>query len=93
MRTIFLAGGLGSTILLFGCASSDGGVKPDTAMVPPPSPRVDSACIKDTGSRIPADHAQCTAVGHSFSGDDIERTGATTAGGALRLLDPSVTIR
>jgi hypothetical protein len=30
--------------------------------------------------------------GRSYSHDDLERTGATTAGGALRLLDPSVTV-
>jgi hypothetical protein len=40
-------------------------------------------------TRIP-DHG--CGPGRSYSQADLERTGATTAGGALRLLDPAVTV-
>lgn len=68
---------------LCGCAASTG--VQHTANAPP------SPCLKDTGSRLPATGETCIP-GRSYSKSDIDETGATTAGGALRLLDPSVTI-
>jgi hypothetical protein len=48
-------------------------------------------CLTSTGSRIPARPGEClNEPGHSFGHDDIDRTGATTAGGALRLMDPTL---
>ena len=36
---------------------------------------------------------ECSAsAGRSYSKEDVDRTGKTTASGALRLMDPSVTI-
>jgi hypothetical protein len=61
--------------------------------VGPPTTRNDATCLKDTGSRIPADASACSATGRSYSSEDISRTGSTTAAGALQLLDPSVTVR
>jgi hypothetical protein len=49
-----------------------------------------SACLSQTGSRIPG--ATCSEIGRSYSSDDINRTGSTTAGEALPLLDPSITV-
>ncbi len=77
---------LGSTaalLVLCGCASNNG---MHTAANPPASP-----CLQDTGSRLPAAGATCLP-GRSYSKNDIDNTGATTAGGALRLLDPSITV-
>jgi hypothetical protein len=46
-----------------------------------------------TGSRIPArPGTNCIAPGRSYSRTDIDQTGQTTAGGALRDLDPALTI-
>ena len=50
------------------------------------------ACLTQTGSRIAGNNANCSAIGRSYSSDDINRTGATSADEALRLLDPSVTV-
>jgi hypothetical protein len=50
------------------------------------------ACVTQTASRIPRDADDCDGFGRSYSSADISRTGASTAGGALRLLDPSLTI-
>lgn len=58
--------------------------------VPAPGSR---QCIRDTGSHIPPPKGQCLPVaGNSYSQQDIQQTGATTVGGALRMLDPSVTV-
>ena len=50
------------------------------------------ACLTQTGSHIRAAAKGCTALGHSYDQTDIARTGASTAGGALRLLDPAITV-
>ncbi|MGH8145307.1 MAG: hypothetical protein ACREPY_03155 [Rhodanobacteraceae bacterium] len=57
-------------------------------------PPLDShACIRDTGSHIPAKKGQCLPVaGRSYTQQDIQRTGATNVGQALQMLDPSVTV-
>jgi hypothetical protein len=62
-----------------------------TRAVPPLDSR---SCIRDTGSHIPPPKGQCLPVaGRSYSQKDIQRTGATTMGQALQMLDPSVTVR
>jgi len=52
-----------------------------------------STCMRDTATRIKLAPGECSAsAGRSYSKEDVDRTGKTTAGGALRLMDPSVTI-
>ena len=54
-----------------------------------------SDCIKETGTRIKAgkDKKGCNGLaGRSYDKDDIDRTGANTAGEALERLDPSIRI-
>jgi hypothetical protein len=47
-------------------------------------------CLRSTGTRIVLRQKQClTSPGRVYTQDDIQRTGAITPGGALRLLDPS----
>jgi hypothetical protein len=50
------------------------------------------SCLHDTGTRIKPSAANgCTSSpGHSYSKEDLDRTGKSTAGGALRNLDPSL---
>jgi hypothetical protein len=55
------------------------------------APAQDSSCLADTGSRI-SSKGKCRGTGRSYTSEDISRTGATTVGGALRLLDPSITV-
>jgi len=57
----------------------------------PASVQNDPSCLKQTGSRIPANSESCTGSGRAYSSEDLNRTGSTTAGGSLRLLDPSLT--
>jgi len=62
-----------------------------------PQPKKHSAaaeipgCLTHTGSRI-ADKGKCRGTGRSYTGEDLKRTGATTVGGALPLLDPEITV-
>ena len=51
----------------------------------------DPTCLTQTGSRI-STPGQCRGVGRSYSNQDIERTGSTSAGDALALLDSSITV-
>ena len=53
----------------------------------------DRACIRQTGSLIPAKAGQCLpVVGRSYSGDEIRRTGTPDTARALQMLDPSISI-
>ena len=50
----------------------------------------DRHCLRDTGTRIQRrDRAGCNhAIGESYTGEELRRTGATTTAEALRLLSP-----
>ncbi len=53
----------------------------------------DRACIRQTGSLIPAKEGQCLPVaGRSYSGEEIRRTGTPDTARALQMLDPSISI-
>jgi hypothetical protein len=80
-----LAGVMIAGIALFSC----------TTTKPPASAAAanDPSCLTDTGSRVSLGPGQCRGVGRSYSGQDIQRTGATSAADALSLLDSSVTVR
>jgi hypothetical protein len=49
-------------------------------------------CVPETATRIPPSPRECGAFGRAWKREDIKTTGATDAGQALRLLDPSVTV-
>jgi hypothetical protein len=77
-------------LILAACAARTADIKPraETSASVAPNP----ACLTQTGSRIAGNDAHCSAIGRSYSNEDIDRTGATTAGEALRLLDPALTV-
>lgn len=83
-----IAGLIVAAVTLFGCATTaeNGKAKPATAMVKDPT------CLTETGSRISPAPPKCRGIGRSYSSDDIQRTGQTSAADALGLLDPSVTV-
>lgn len=78
---------IASLLILAACAATTPNTKLQTAASVAQNP----ACVKQTGSRISTDDANCRP-GHAYSSDDINRTGATSTGDALRLLDPSITV-
>lgn len=53
----------------------------------------DGGCSRSrVANRIPRSGEPCSAAGRSYSNEEIARTGATTTGEALRLLDPAITV-
>jgi hypothetical protein len=82
---------LGSMLLNPGAARADpnqnNGAVAATVPSPPPG------CIQGTGSLIPQKTARCAAFGRSYSGEDLRKTGTTSLGDALRMLDPAITVR
>lgn len=50
-----------------------------------------AGCVQ-SGSRIPAKDEPCVGPGRTYTQTDIDRTGQTDAGNALRLLDPTVSV-
>jgi hypothetical protein len=81
---------IGSALILVACAETTADVKPKDAA--PGAVVQNPACLIQTGSRITSNNANCSAIGRSYSRDDINRTGSTTADEALRLMDPSITV-
>jgi hypothetical protein len=78
---------IAAALALGACASTSGNapMKPVTASQP-------AGCVSDTGSRIHAPPGNCAGFGSTYTQEDIERTGKTTVGGALRELDPTITV-
>lgn len=51
----------------------------------------DRNCLQHTGSLLPARKGECLPVsGRSYSGDELQRTGANSTARALQMLDPSI---
>jgi hypothetical protein len=78
-----------STMLLAACATTPNA---RTAAGPGHATAEDPSCLHDTGSRIADPNEKCRGIGRSYSNSQIEETGATTTGEALRLLDPSIQV-
>ena len=63
------------------------------AVAKPAQVATPKTCMHDTGTRIKLAPGECSAsAGVSYTKEDVDRTGKTTASGALRLMDPSITI-
>jgi hypothetical protein len=90
MRVLSVVSSIAFLFVVSACAGPTAAVKPGTQVAAASEPN--SACLSETGSRIPKTGTGCSAFGHSYSNEDINRTGSTTAGGSLRLMDPSVTV-
>ena len=79
------------TLLLAACASTPatpGAAKAAVASTQPPA-----GCVGSTGLLAPANPQQCAVFGTVYTRDDMDRVGAVSAAGALRLLDPTLTVR
>jgi hypothetical protein len=76
-------------VSLFGCATTAENAKSKPAVS---AAAKDPTCLTETGSRMTAGTSKCRGFGRAYSSADIDRTGQTSAGDALALLDPSVTV-
>jgi hypothetical protein len=79
---------MGSVVMAADAKSSDANAKPEKSATAAASP----GCLKQTGSRIPA-NGPCRASGHSYTRNDINRTGKPMTAGVLQRLDPTIRIR
>ena len=86
-KPVRVIGMIAPLLALAACAATTPNTNPQTSASIAQSP----LCVKQTDSLIPASDASC-APGHVYYRDDIDHTGATTAGDALRQLVPSVTV-
>ncbi|MFA5938676.1 MAG: hypothetical protein WC809_04910 [Sinimarinibacterium sp.] len=84
---------LSCIVLLAACASpakkdSDAAPKAEAMQAQADQPR----CLQETGSHVSrSEDRPCVAApGQVYTREDIDRTGATTTGDALRKLSPSV---
>jgi hypothetical protein len=82
---------LGAALLLAlaGCAT--------TPSTPPPTAKAAAVttpvgCVGSTATRLPVAPGGCAGPGHTLTQDQLVRTGATDLAGALRLVDPTLTI-
>jgi len=76
-------------LILAACATAP--VSPDkaaTANAKPPA-----GCVGQTATLIPVKPGTCAGFGATYTRDDIDKTGQTTLGPALRMLDPSISSR
>ena len=84
-----IAAAIAASLIFAGCATvaDDAKAKPEkpTAVAENPS------CLTQTGSRVGV-KGTCRGTGRSYTNDDMTRTGATTVGDALPLMDPSITV-
>ena len=73
-----------------------------TPSVPGAAPRVFTAskapapvagCAPASATRLPARAADCTGVGRAYTQEDLYNTGQATVAGALRMMDPGISVR
>jgi hypothetical protein len=81
---------LGSILLHPVAARADSDQKDGAVAAKTPAPP--AGCVQGTGSRIPEKAGQCAGVGRSYSGEELKRTGQTSPGDALSMLDPAITV-
>jgi hypothetical protein len=73
---------------LAGCAATAGNAKQSAERSA--AVRTDRSCLSAAGN--PAASGVRGGYGRCYSHDEIQRTGATTVGDALQLMDPSITV-
>ena len=87
---------LGVSVLLAavaGCANTPPTRTSNTQAMPVLDRTVLYCAPPQTTSRIPPDPRRCSADNvQTFTGDQLEQTGATQVGDALHYLDPEITI-
>jgi hypothetical protein len=67
---------------------------PQTANAAAPAKPAKPRCARTQDANTPPRKGACFSnLGSSYSGDELNATGATNPGDALHLVDPSVTVR
>ncbi len=84
---LFRISAVGLVLILASCA---GGGTPKPAGTPLAQ---NATCVPTSGTQISPREPGYSSVGRCYTKTEIDRTGATTAANALRLLDTAVTIQ
>ena len=88
--SISIVGAVLAISLVAGCATTNvGGNSPSAQSVARTN---DQHCGLQSASRLPANGSNCQFAGRSYSGEDVDRTGKTSAAEALAILDPSISV-
>lgn len=80
---------LGSFVSGSALAQTDPNQTKATAPAPSTAP---AGCLQATGSRLPQKDTPCAAAGRSHTGEDLSKTGKTSVGDGLAMLDPAITV-
>ena len=78
-----------ASLALGACASSPSANRPVAADRTAAAASRDSNCV-GSATRLPGP-SDCRYPGNAYSHEDLERTGQTSVGPALRMLDPTIT--
>jgi hypothetical protein len=79
-------GGIAGLILCACAAAPDRPAEEETTALA-------SSCLQQTGTRIPQAPGTCVGLpGRTYSHEALELSGQTTVGGALRTLNPALTV-
>jgi hypothetical protein len=73
------------SLLLAACATPPANPGKSTAAVQTPP-----GCVGQSATRIPVKEGTCAGFGSTYTRQDIDNTGQTTADRALALMDPAV---
>lgn len=77
--------------ILFGAGVATGAEPPAPVAAAERDSAAPSHCLRQTGSRIQAQPGKCLPLaGRVITRDEIQRSGATDVGAAVRILIPSV---
>jgi hypothetical protein len=78
----------GTLALLLAACATTSPAPPKTAAAATPPP----GCVGQTATRLPVKDGACAGFGSTYTRQDIDNTGQTTADKALALMDPSVRV-
>ena len=74
-------------LALGGCATT-----PSAPPAAKASATAPAGCVGATATRLPVNPGECAGFGHTWTQSDLDKTGATTVGDALRYIDPTLTV-
>jgi hypothetical protein len=80
------------TLCVAGCATSRAPSDTAKSALPATANQPPAGCVAGTATRIPVSPHDCAGFGRVWTDQDVKSTGATSAGQALRQLDPTVTV-
>jgi len=80
------------SLLLAACATTPPATPSTAANTTAADARLPAGCVGQSATRIPVKPGTCAGFGATYTKQDIDNTGQTTADRALALMDPSVRV-